>query len=149
MVSRYAGKLVAVEDSYGHMAAPMYLGKLEGCALVCPLHEAAFDITTGQIIRAARLPAPAAGQEPNPWQHLFSYVRTYSLKVFPLRGARRRGLRRTTPIACGVGKMGNLFIQIFTLALQDLRRFAGLTPGGRIGESFITGGFFIVHGYST
>jgi 3-phenylpropionate/trans-cinnamate dioxygenase ferredoxin subunit len=84
VVSRFERKVVALEDRCGHMAAPMSMGKIEGCALVCPLHDAAFDLTTGGIVRGARLPVPPAGQESNPRLRAFSLVRTYPLKVFPI-----------------------------------------------------------------
>ena len=89
VVSRYEGKLIALEDRCGHMGAPVSMGKLEmgkpeGCALVCPLHDAAFDIQTGKIVREARLPSPPAGQEVNPRMRMFSMVRTFPLKSFPI-----------------------------------------------------------------
>jgi 3-phenylpropionate/trans-cinnamate dioxygenase ferredoxin subunit len=82
VVSRFQGRLVALEDRCGHMAAPISMGKVEGCTVVCPLHDAAFDLTTGGIVRGARLPTPPAGQESNPRLRLFGLVRTYPLKVF-------------------------------------------------------------------
>jgi nitrite reductase/ring-hydroxylating ferredoxin subunit len=84
VVSRLENKLVALEDRCGHMSAPMSMGKLEGCALVCPLHDAAFDLTTGAIVREAHLPAPPPGETPNPRLKLFSLVRTFPLRVFPV-----------------------------------------------------------------
>ena len=83
VVIRSQGRVLALEDRCGHMAAPMSMGKLEGCGLTCPLHDAQFNIVTGEIIRPARLPTPPAGQESNPRLRLFSLVRTYPLKTFP------------------------------------------------------------------
>lgn len=82
VVSRIEGKPVALEDRCGHMAAPLSMGKLEGCALVCPLHEAAFDMLTGKPLSEPRLPAPPPGEAPSPRQRMFALVRTYPVKVF-------------------------------------------------------------------
>ena len=83
VVLRFEGKLVALLDRCGHMGAPLSMGKIEGCSVVCPLHDAAFDLMTGEIVRQSRLPTPP-GQESNPRMRLFSLVRTYPVKVFPV-----------------------------------------------------------------
>lgn len=43
--------LVAIDDRCPHMAAPLSLGKLEGCLLDCPLHSGQFDLATGRTTR--------------------------------------------------------------------------------------------------
>ena len=42
--------LVAIEDRCPHMAAPLSLGKLDGCVISCPLHRGTFDICDGSIV---------------------------------------------------------------------------------------------------
>jgi 3-phenylpropionate/trans-cinnamate dioxygenase ferredoxin subunit len=83
VVTRYERKVVALEDRCGHMAAPMSMGKLDGCVLTCPLHSAAFDIVTGKLVRELTLPSLPPGQESNPRLRMISLPRTYPLKVFP------------------------------------------------------------------
>ena len=82
LLTRYDGRVLALEDRCGHMAAPMSLGKLEGCTLTCPLHEAAFDAVTGSVVRGVNLPPPPPGQEANPRRRMVTLPRTYPLKVF-------------------------------------------------------------------
>jgi nitrite reductase/ring-hydroxylating ferredoxin subunit len=43
--------LVAVDDRCPHMAAPLSLGRLEGCIVDCPLHSGQFDLSTGDPTR--------------------------------------------------------------------------------------------------
>jgi nitrite reductase/ring-hydroxylating ferredoxin subunit len=43
--------IVAIDDRCPHMAAPLSLGRLEGCVLDCPLHSGQFDLATGDTTR--------------------------------------------------------------------------------------------------
>jgi nitrite reductase/ring-hydroxylating ferredoxin subunit len=43
--------LDAVDDRCPHMAAPLSLGRLEGCIVDCPLHSGQFDLSTGDPTR--------------------------------------------------------------------------------------------------
>lgn len=40
-----------IEDRCPHMAAPLSLGELEGCVVGCPLHQAKFDLATGDVVQ--------------------------------------------------------------------------------------------------
>ncbi|MFJ8828077.1 bifunctional 3-phenylpropionate/cinnamic acid dioxygenase ferredoxin subunit [Streptomyces sp. NPDC102467] len=42
------GELFAVDDTCTHQEASLSEGWLEGCQVECPLHEASFDLRTGQ-----------------------------------------------------------------------------------------------------
>ncbi|MFD0774602.1 bifunctional 3-phenylpropionate/cinnamic acid dioxygenase ferredoxin subunit [Streptomonospora algeriensis] len=42
------GEIYAVDDTCTHQNASLSEGWLEGCHIECPLHEAAFDLRTGQ-----------------------------------------------------------------------------------------------------
>jgi 3-phenylpropionate/trans-cinnamate dioxygenase ferredoxin subunit len=42
------GELYAVDDTCTHQDASLSDGWLEGCAIECPLHEAQFDLRTGE-----------------------------------------------------------------------------------------------------
>lgn len=43
--------LVAIDDRCPHMAAPLSVGRLEGCEVDCPLHQGRFDLSTGATVR--------------------------------------------------------------------------------------------------
>jgi nitrite reductase/ring-hydroxylating ferredoxin subunit len=53
------GTIYAVQGRCGHMNAPLAEGKLMGSTIICPLHYAQFDITTGKKIKN-----PASGPGP-------------------------------------------------------------------------------------
>ena len=43
--------LAATDDRCPHMAAPLSVGRLEGCEVQCPLHSGRFDVATGDVVR--------------------------------------------------------------------------------------------------
>ncbi len=43
--------IVATDDRCPHMAAPLSLGALDGCAVACPLHRGVFDLATGETLQ--------------------------------------------------------------------------------------------------
>jgi nitrite reductase/ring-hydroxylating ferredoxin subunit len=43
--------IVAVEDRCPHMAAPLSIGRLDGCVVACPLHNGRFDLATGNPVQ--------------------------------------------------------------------------------------------------
>ena len=53
--------IVAIDDRCPHMAAPLSLGRLDGCLLDCPLHSGQFDLATG---RTSRMPT-TGGLDPD------------------------------------------------------------------------------------
>lgn len=42
--------IAAIEDRCPHMAAPLSVGRLEGCVLHCPLHRGSFDLCSGEVV---------------------------------------------------------------------------------------------------
>ena len=69
--------LLATEDRCPHMAAPLSLGRLDGCIVDCPLHNGRFDLCTGETVQmpttggldadgAPHLPWSPPGSEPKP-----------------------------------------------------------------------------------
>jgi nitrite reductase/ring-hydroxylating ferredoxin subunit len=50
LVAHSSEGLYAIEDRCPHMAAPLSLGRLDGCMLACPLHRASFDLRTGEVV---------------------------------------------------------------------------------------------------
>lgn len=57
LVSRYEGKLYAIGSKCSHYGYPLVKGVKCENAVVCPLHDAAFDIKTGKPIRGPGLDA--------------------------------------------------------------------------------------------
>jgi nitrite reductase/ring-hydroxylating ferredoxin subunit len=51
LLARTPNGIVAVDDRCPHMAAPLSLGELDGCAVACPLHNGLFDLCTGEPVR--------------------------------------------------------------------------------------------------
>jgi nitrite reductase/ring-hydroxylating ferredoxin subunit len=43
--------ILATDDRCPHMAAPLSIGRLEGCVIDCPLHNGRFDLCTGETVR--------------------------------------------------------------------------------------------------
>jgi len=43
--------LAVTEDRCPHMAAPLSVGRLDGCEVDCPLHKGRFDLRTGGTVR--------------------------------------------------------------------------------------------------
>jgi nitrite reductase/ring-hydroxylating ferredoxin subunit len=43
--------ICAVDDRCPHMAAPLSIGRLEGCVVACPLHDGRFDLATGDPVQ--------------------------------------------------------------------------------------------------
>jgi nitrite reductase/ring-hydroxylating ferredoxin subunit len=43
--------IVATDDRCPHMAAPLSLGRLDGCVIDCPLHNGRFDLATGDVVQ--------------------------------------------------------------------------------------------------
>jgi RimJ/RimL family protein N-acetyltransferase/nitrite reductase/ring-hydroxylating ferredoxin subunit len=43
--------IVVTDDRCPHMAAPLSVGILDGCAVACPLHEGRFDLISGETIQ--------------------------------------------------------------------------------------------------
>jgi nitrite reductase/ring-hydroxylating ferredoxin subunit len=51
LLAHTANGIVAIDDRCPHMAAPLSLGRLDGCIVDCPLHSGRFDLTTGETIQ--------------------------------------------------------------------------------------------------
>jgi RimJ/RimL family protein N-acetyltransferase/nitrite reductase/ring-hydroxylating ferredoxin subunit len=43
--------IVVTEDRCPHMAAPLSIGRLDGCVVSCPLHEGRFDLVSGEPVQ--------------------------------------------------------------------------------------------------
>jgi nitrite reductase/ring-hydroxylating ferredoxin subunit len=43
--------LYVVDDRCPHMAAPLSIGRLDGCVVACPLHNGRFDLASGDPVQ--------------------------------------------------------------------------------------------------
>ncbi len=55
LLANLDGQFYAIADRCPHMGGSLSEGKREGNLIVCPNHGAAFDLTTGQNVRPARV----------------------------------------------------------------------------------------------
>jgi nitrite reductase/ring-hydroxylating ferredoxin subunit len=60
------GEVYALCDRCSHMNAPLSMGTLNGKVVICPMHGARFDITTGKKIAEPMPPDPSKFPEPIP-----------------------------------------------------------------------------------
>ena len=44
------GTFYAIEDTCPHAGGPLSEGRIEGCKVVCPWHDAEFDLKTGDVL---------------------------------------------------------------------------------------------------
>jgi nitrite reductase/ring-hydroxylating ferredoxin subunit len=51
LLAHTSAGIVATDDRCPHMAAPLSIGTLDGCAVACPLHRGVFDLSTGDPIQ--------------------------------------------------------------------------------------------------
>lgn len=93
LLANVDGRFYAVTDRCAHASAPLSMGKLEGTTVVCPLHFARFDVTTGERLSGA-VEAPISGMEKLPPEFAQSMIRmgliiskieTYDLKAYPVK----------------------------------------------------------------
>ena len=51
LLAHLPGGIVATDDRCPHMAAPLSIGRLDGCIVDCPLHNGRFDLATGETVQ--------------------------------------------------------------------------------------------------
>lgn len=49
-VFNVGGTFYAVDDTCPHAGGPLSEGQVDGCKVVCPWHDAAFDLKTGDVL---------------------------------------------------------------------------------------------------
>jgi len=49
-ITRLEGQVYAFEDVCTHDGACISTGKTEGCVIICPRHQAKFDMRTGEVL---------------------------------------------------------------------------------------------------
>jgi 3-phenylpropionate/trans-cinnamate dioxygenase ferredoxin subunit len=101
LLAHTSAGIVATEDRCPHMAAPLSIGRLDGCAVACPLHRGVFDLATGEAIQlpttggldadgVVRPTWSPPGAEPKPDQpgtkaDARRLTRTRRIRFFPVR----------------------------------------------------------------
>lgn len=63
LLANVDGKIHAVGDRCGHMNAPLAMGTLKKNAVKCPMHNAVFDVTTGEVLGQPQMHAPAGADK--------------------------------------------------------------------------------------
>ena len=71
----------AFNDRCPHMNSPLHLGKIEEGEVVCPLHKARFDITSGKKSADPKVSIPKAFKV----GRMMSDIRTYDLGVYEVK----------------------------------------------------------------
>jgi nitrite reductase/ring-hydroxylating ferredoxin subunit len=93
LLANVAGEFYAVSDRCPHANARLSMGKLEGTTLICPLHFARFDISTGELQSGpaemqlgdmSKLP-PEFVQTMAHMGEIISKIKTYDLRVYPVK----------------------------------------------------------------
>ncbi len=92
VLCNYSGNIYALDRRCGHMNAPLDMGTLEGYILTCPMHDAQFDITTGEALSG---PVPHDFGNETPPEGLMNYlkyigilmskIKTCSIKTYPVK----------------------------------------------------------------
>lgn len=71
VLGNIAGNIYAVNRRCGHMNAPLERGTLEGYILTCPMHQAQFDMTSGEALSG---PVPHSLGNEVPPENLLNYL---------------------------------------------------------------------------
>ena len=85
------GTFYAFTRRCGHMCAPLDMGTLRGKTIICPMHFAEFDVTSGKKTKEPLPNKPAAGATPEAlkaferMQLLRANIRTYDLPTFAVK----------------------------------------------------------------
>jgi nitrite reductase/ring-hydroxylating ferredoxin subunit len=93
LLANVGGEFFATSDRCPHANARLSLGKLQGKTLICPLHFARFDISTGELLAGpaemnlgdmSTFP-PEFVQTMAHMGEIISKIKTYDLKVYPVK----------------------------------------------------------------
>ena len=90
LVARVGGNFYAASDRCPHMNARLSLGTLDGTTIICPLHYARFDLTTGMKLSGPVFKMPRGVEDlPKNFQEYFEHVtmlltpvKTYNLEIY-------------------------------------------------------------------
>ncbi len=92
-LANVAGEFFAASDRCPHANARLSMGKLEGKAIICPLHFARYDVTSGELLSGpaemqmgdmSKLP-PEFAQTMARMGEIIAKIKTYDLRVYPVK----------------------------------------------------------------
>ena len=84
VLCNYEGKIFAIDRRCGHMNAPLDKGTSEGYIVTCPMHNAQFDLTTGEIL-SDPIPRPRPSDFIRWFGMLMSNIKTHNIKTYPVK----------------------------------------------------------------
>lgn len=93
LIANVAGEFHATSDRCPHANARLSMGKLEGKIIICPLHFARFDVTTGELLAEpaelklgdmSKFP-PEFTQTMARMGEILAKIKTYDLRVYPVK----------------------------------------------------------------
>ncbi len=93
LLANVAGQFFATSDRCPHSNARLSMGRLDGKTLICPLHFARFDVTTGELKAGpaemnlgdvTKLP-PEFVQTLTRMGEIIANIKTYDLRVYPIK----------------------------------------------------------------
>ncbi len=82
LLANVNGTIYAVDDRCGHMNVSLSAGELHGKLIICPLHKAKFDITTGKNIEEPHLPGII---KKTGMGKLMGKVKTHNLHIYEVQ----------------------------------------------------------------
>ncbi len=71
MLTNLNGTYYAMDNTCPHMGGSLSDGRIEGTAIVCPRHGAAYDILTGEVVKDAKI--------------LFITSKVHSVTTYPVK----------------------------------------------------------------
>jgi nitrite reductase/ring-hydroxylating ferredoxin subunit len=93
LLANVAGKFYAASDRCPHANARLSMGRLEGTTIICPLHFARYDVSTGELLSGpaemqlgdmTKMP-PEFAQTMGRMGEIISKIKTYDLRVYPIK----------------------------------------------------------------
>jgi len=93
LLANVGGRLYAASDRCPHANARLSMGRLEGTTIICPLHFARYDVSTGELLSGpVEMQLGDMNQFPPEFAHvrtrmgeIISKIKTYDLKVYPVK----------------------------------------------------------------
>jgi nitrite reductase/ring-hydroxylating ferredoxin subunit len=83
LVANSEGRVYALCDRCSHNNAPLSMGALNGNVVICPMHGARFDVTTGRKVAELMALDPSKFPEPLPesLQKMFAHAAQIQSKI--------------------------------------------------------------------
>lgn len=92
MIANLDGKFYALNDRCSHTNAPLSMGHIQGNIVICPMHGARFDITTGKKVSDPKFPSIETDSLPENLRkymeyagRLLSQIKTYDQEMYEVK----------------------------------------------------------------